>query len=418
MSNDDRTTELNAPRTSSASSTLCESPDLHRVRPASRRLASDAGLDCVPRPRARERGSRLLCRVRRAGVQRCPLRGWLAHATSRATGSAGSRADDGATARVRDEADARRWFEDEVRRGCGSQARELDVDALRVRRDVAAGHAATSSPERSRRSATGWLTRSTVRRRSARRPAAPGARDRRVAGGAPRAPALPGDVGAAAGARRRDRVGADRGEPGEEGGASNPQPKAREVRPLTAEELERSSARSARTPARHVRRGDGPAAVRVARARTARRRPAAAGALVEREHVDGVTKPYGKTAASSTACSADARGARGDRELPTRIDSPLLFPAVRGGYLNLRNWRAREWDTAIEAAGLAVCKCGHLSGGHDDALRGAALRLRGVRALGPLPRPVRPAAHVRLERARGRRRHVRARPGTWEPRSR
>jgi integrase len=35
---------------------------------------------------------------------------------------------------------------------------------------------------------------------------------------------------------------------------------------------------------------------------------------------------------------------------------------VRGGYLNLRNWRRREWDTAVDAAGLAIGTCGHLSG--------------------------------------------------------
>ena len=29
-----------------------------------------------------------------------------------------------------------------------------------------------------------------------------------------------------------------------------------------------------------------------------------------------------------------------------------MFPALRGGYLNLRNWRHRDWQPALEAAGL------------------------------------------------------------------
>ena len=59
----------------------------------------------------------------------------------------------------------------------------------------------------------------------------------------------------------------------------------------------------------------------------------------------------------------------------------------RGGYLNLRNWRSREWDTAVESAGLAVCKCGHLSGVHDHACSGRACRCEKFErsALSPVP---------------------------------
>jgi integrase len=35
-----------------------------------------------------------------------------------------------------------------------------------------------------------------------------------------------------------------------------------------------------------------------------------------------------------------------------RPDSTLIFPAGRGGYLNLRNWRDRDWHPALEAAGV------------------------------------------------------------------
>jgi integrase len=38
--------------------------------------------------------------------------------------------------------------------------------------------------------------------------------------------------------------------------------------------------------------------------------------------------------------------------VPPRPDTSLLFPAARGGLLNLYNWRRREWAPAIEAAGI------------------------------------------------------------------
>jgi integrase len=39
-------------------------------------------------------------------------------------------------------------------------------------------------------------------------------------------------------------------------------------------------------------------------------------------------------------------------ELPPRLDSPRLFPAARGGFLNLHEWRAHEWTPAVRGAGL------------------------------------------------------------------
>jgi integrase len=35
-----------------------------------------------------------------------------------------------------------------------------------------------------------------------------------------------------------------------------------------------------------------------------------------------------------------------------RIDTPLVFPAPKGGYIDLDNCRLREWYPALEAAGL------------------------------------------------------------------
>ena len=38
--------------------------------------------------------------------------------------------------------------------------------------------------------------------------------------------------------------------------------------------------------------------------------------------------------------------------LPPRIDTTLLFPGARGGYLNLNKWRRDAWTPALKAAGL------------------------------------------------------------------
>lgn len=169
----------------------------------------------------------------------------------------------------------------------------------------------------------------------------------------------------------------------------NPQPKARETRPLTGEELERVVGEIGGTHGQLVtfaaetglrpcewlalERRDVDKAQRVL--------------YVEREHVGGETKAYLKTTASRRSVPLTARALEAIENLPPRLDSPLLFPAVRGGYLNLRNWRSRDWDTAVESAGLAVCKCGHLSGAHDHecAARGCRCEKFQRSVLSPVP---------------------------------
>jgi len=50
---------------------------------------------------------------------------------------------------------------------------------------------------------------------------------------------------------------------------------------------------------------------------------------------------------AAACCASERRGAGA-----ARIDSPLVFPAVKGGHIRLDNWRHREWYPALEAAGL------------------------------------------------------------------
>jgi integrase len=37
---------------------------------------------------------------------------------------------------------------------------------------------------------------------------------------------------------------------------------------------------------------------------------------------------------------------------PVRLETPLLFPAARGGYLDLERWREHHWKPACLAAGV------------------------------------------------------------------
>jgi integrase len=113
----------------------------------------------------------------------------------------------------------------------------------------------------------------------------------------------------------------------------NPQPKARETRPLTVEELGRVVGGIG---AHGSHRGDGTPTVRMARARRARRRPGGTSAL---RRAGRRRRTYGKTAASRRRVPLTAAALDALDDLPARIDSPLVFPAVRGGYMNLRNWR-------------------------------------------------------------------------------
>jgi integrase len=72
------------------------------------------------------------------------------------------------------------------------------------------------------------------------------------------------------------------------------------------------------------------------------RRTVSSGAIVE----------LGKTARSRRQVPLTARAREALDAIPPRLDTPLLFPAARGGLLNIDNWRRRVWAPAIEASGV------------------------------------------------------------------
>jgi integrase len=77
--------------------------------------------------------------------------------------------------------------------------------------------------------------------------------------------------------------------------------------------------------------------------------------------------------------------------MPTRIDTKLMFPAARGGYIDIEKSRYREWVPALRAAGIEhrrILDCRHnfaswsIAGGVQLACRSAAIGSHRVRDLG------------------------------------
>lgn len=130
----------------------------------------------------------------------------------------------------------------------------------------------------------------------------------------------------------------------------NPEPRADELRPFTRQEID--------ALAIELGPAYGPLVIFAAEAglRTnewaaVERRDIDRGAvLVQRRVAGGTVTPYPKTGRRRVPLTARAQTALA--ALPPRIDTPLLFPAPKGGHVGLDTWRTRDWYPALEAAGI------------------------------------------------------------------
>jgi integrase len=74
---------------------------------------------------------------------------------------------------------------------------------------------------------------------------------------------------------------------------------------------------------------------------------------VLRKFANGRLSPYPKTERSRRRVPLTARALAALDSLPPRLDTPLLFPAAKGGHIGIDTWRTREWYPALDAAGIA-----------------------------------------------------------------
>jgi integrase len=134
----------------------------------------------------------------------------------------------------------------------------------------------------------------------------------------------------------------------------NRQPSPRAVRTFTRAELDAITAElhpaHAPLPAFAAATGLRPEEWQALERRDVDRR---AGILTVRRTVSsGEIVELGKTQRSRRQVPLSRRALAALDQLPPRLDTALVFPATRGGVLNIDNWRRRVWAPAIEAAGI------------------------------------------------------------------
>lgn len=108
---------------------------------------------------------------------------------------------------------------------------------------------------------------------------------------------------------------------------------------------------------------------------------------VRRRYSGAQVKPGSKTGAERvvplTRRALDALEA-----MTPRVDTPILFPAPRGGYIDLEKWRYREWSPALGKRGPSILNrlCAYVDDGpvRKPTRSSAALKIA-------TPRPRRPA---------------------------
>jgi integrase len=73
---------------------------------------------------------------------------------------------------------------------------------------------------------------------------------------------------------------------------------------------------------------------------------------VQRVFANGKLSEYPKTDRSRRRVPLRKRVLEALDSMPSRLDTPILFPATRGGHLDLHNFRERHWKPALRAADL------------------------------------------------------------------
>src|SRR5262249_44734499 len=74
--------------------------------------------------------------------------------------------------------------------------------------------------------------------------------------------------------------------------------------------------------------------------------------MVQRRYSDGVLTAFPKTERSRRSVPLTARALDAYERLPVQLQTRLVFPAPRGGYISIDNWRTPEWYDALDAAGI------------------------------------------------------------------